>query len=184
MAQLTDDQLRELMILAQKGDTAAYNRLLTALRRIIIGYTRKKIFNQNLVEDVVQDVLVGIHKARHTYQPDRPFKPWLNAIIRYKTIDAIRKIGRNREHEAEEASDIETFYEDKTNKHTQTLDRHDLTSALKKLPHKQQKVVVLMKINGLSVKEVGKLLSLSESAVKVTAHRAYKNLKAELETEN
>lgn len=178
-----DKSLRDLMIKAQNGDQAAYHKLLTELRKIILAYTRKKVFNQNLVEDVVQDVLMAIHKARQTYQPDKPFKPWLNAIINYKTIDAFRKIGRNREFETEEPQDIETFFPEQTNATAQAMDRKDLQKALKTLPEKQQKVVVLMKINGLSVREVGKILSLSESAVKVNAHRAYKALKKQLETE-
>ena len=169
------------MLKAQQGDKASYHKLLLALRKIIHAYTRKNVFNQDLVEDVVQDVLVAIHKARQTYQPHKPFKPWLNAIIRYKTIDAFRKIGRNKEFESETAEGIETFYSDQSNDYKQSLDKFDLQKALKKLPKKQQQVVVLMKINGLSVREVGKILSLSESAVKVSAHRAYKVLKTHLE---
>lgn len=179
----SDDNLRQLMVKAQNGDKTAYHTLLTHLRKIILGYTRKKVFNQDLAEDVVQDVLMAIHKARHTYRPEKPFKPWMNAIICYKTIDAFRKIGRDREDEAAEAEDIETFYPDSANKQLQAMERHDLVKALKTLPDKQQKVVVLMKVNGLSVKEVSKLLSLSPSAVKVTAHRAYKSLKIILEEE-
>ena len=181
MSKFSDEDLRDLMIKSQQGDKAAYHKLLSALRQIILAYTRKKVFNQNITEDVVQDILVAIHKARHTYQPDKPFKPWLNAIIKYKTIDAFRKMGRNKEHETEEPENIETFYANQTNEGAQVLERHDLQKALKTLPENQQKVIVMMKVNGLSVREVGKILSLSESAVKVTAHRAYKALKIQLE---
>ena len=167
---------QKLMIKAQKGDQKAYHELLRSVRPVVTRYVSSKVFDKTLVEDITQDVLIGLHNARHTYQHEKPFMPWFNAIIHHKTVDAFRKIGRNKEDQLSTGEDIETFFPQTTNKEEQALLRKDLTKVLKSLPDQQQKIVVLMKIHGLSVKEVSKVLNLSASAVKVSAHRAYKSM--------
>ena len=51
------------------------------------------------VEDVIQDVLVTVHRVRHTYDPARPFTPWLRAIAQRRAIDVLRSHGRHRTRE-------------------------------------------------------------------------------------
>ena len=45
----------------------------------------------DLLEDCVQESLAAVHKARDTYETARLFRPWLFAIVRYKTFDILRK---------------------------------------------------------------------------------------------
>ena len=111
-------------------------------------------------EDIVQEVLFGIHNARHTYDSSKPFMPWFNAIIRYKTIDAFRKVGRNKEDELSTGEDIETFFQDDANKQMQALDRHDLMNALAQLPEKPRQAVILMKLHGLTADDAGKVFGM------------------------
>ena len=69
----TREQWPQLMALAQAGDQAAYTQLLKALVPVIRSLVRKQVDDDMLVEDVIQDVLLTVHRVRHTYDPASPF---------------------------------------------------------------------------------------------------------------
>src|SRR5262245_37842267 len=96
-----DDHFAALMRAAQHGDSDAYAQLMRELterlRRII---RRHRGFNrQEDVEDLVQDVLLSVHAVRSTYDPERPFMPWLLAITRNRLVDSARRSASRRAFE-------------------------------------------------------------------------------------
>ena len=58
------------------------------------------------VEDVVQDVLLTIHRARRTYNPNRSFTAWLRTIAERRAIDLLRRIGRQQAREVSSPLDL------------------------------------------------------------------------------
>jgi RNA polymerase sigma-70 factor (ECF subfamily) len=171
---------------AQKGDQRAYHQLLSAITPLIRNFTRKRLFDPHLVEDVTQEVLLGLHKMRESYNPHQPFETWLFAIMRYKTIDAMRQIGRKSKREEGSLNDelanlAETIAHPTANTEVGAW-RHDLGKALGTLPAKQREIVTLLKVQGWSVKEVAQRMDMTPGAVKVSAHRAYKQMRERLET--
>src|SRR5207253_195487 len=82
------------MARAQDGDKEAYRRLLVDivpyLRKLALRYLRDRAD----IEDAVQDVLVTVHAVRQTYDPARPFGPWLTAIANRRIVDQVRRRGR------------------------------------------------------------------------------------------
>ena len=83
------------MALAQAGDAAAYRRLLGGIQPWLLRYFARRL-PPSFVDDAVQDALVAIHTKRHTFDPARPFGPWLSAVARHKWIDRLRSMGRNQ----------------------------------------------------------------------------------------
>ena len=81
-----------MMAAAQVGDASAYRTLLAELAPWLRRYYARRL-PPAMTEDAVQDVLLAIHEKRHTYDPSRPFGPWLAAIARYKWIDRLRSLG-------------------------------------------------------------------------------------------
>ena len=59
------------------------------LRARFLDVARKRV-PAEAVEDVVQEALITVHKARHTYDPARPFGPWFYAIVHSRLIDVLR----------------------------------------------------------------------------------------------
>ena len=173
---------RRLMVAAHSGDKESYHLLLGELSEFIKNYLRKNFLQSHLVEDISQEVLISIHRARHTYNPERPILPWLIAIIRYRTIDELRKLSRSSKREIVDTAFL--FELGETNGKEETyLDQElseEILRALKSLPHKQRNVLELLKLKGMSVKEVSATTGFSESSVKVSAHRAYKTLRKRL----
>ena len=80
-----------LMVHAQAGNESDYQQLLTELTDVIYNFLRSRFGNHHFIEDCVQETLIAIHQARHTYDRHRPFRPWLFAIVRHKAIDTLRK---------------------------------------------------------------------------------------------
>ena len=98
-----------LMTCAQDGDRDAYRILLTEIepfiRSIAIGYLSRSAD----MEDAIQDVLMTVHSIRQTYDPKRPFGPWLVAIAHRRIIDRLRRTMRHWSREVELSAQHETF---------------------------------------------------------------------------
>lgn len=173
---MADLPLEQLMQHTQNGDKEAYKKLLSACLPIIRHIVNQKITDKTQAEDVVQEVLISLHQAKHTYDPKQPFKPWLYAIARFRTIDALRKIYTAKNNIFSE--DLHTELIDYKKNVTEQAENNELISKmLGELPEKQRNILLLMKVEGLTAAEVALKMDMSVSAVKVSAHRAMKNLK-------
>jgi RNA polymerase sigma-70 factor (ECF subfamily) len=133
------------------------------------------------VEDLVQDVLLSVHAVRATYDPGRPFMPWLLAILRHRLADAARKYGRSAAHEvAVEDLDV-TFSAVGTNpEHETTRDVEALQRAIEALPAGQRQAVSLLKVREYSLKEASAATGISIGALKVATHRGMASLRRAL----
>src|SRR5690349_13360971 len=76
---------------AQDGDRQSYELLLKEVAVVLRTFIAKRVPSSEWVEDIIQDVLIAIHQDRHTYDPGRPFSPWMYAIARHRFLDFIRK---------------------------------------------------------------------------------------------
>ncbi|KIS42991.1 sigma-70 family RNA polymerase sigma factor [Kosakonia radicincitans] len=166
------DEWPRLMALAQAGDQQAYTRLLKALVPVIRMLARRQIADEALVDDVIQDVLLTVHRVRHTYDPNAPFLPWLMAIAHARTVDALRKRGRHwqREVESEDGSLLIASSEP-------SQAPEELSALLNQLPDRQRQVIEHVHLREMSLAETATRNNLTVSAVKSLLHRALNNLR-------
>jgi len=165
-----------LMAHAQDGDRAAYHRLLQEITPYLRSRAARRHRDPSDVEDAVQDVLLTVHAIRQTYDPNRPFAPWLVAIANRRFIDRLRRQGRRREREVVLSAEHETFCEPETNL-DEDRDRHELESMVDNLPPAQRYAIRLLKLREMSLKEAAVVSGMSVTSLKVNAHRALKRLK-------
>lgn len=165
------------LLAAQKGDKVSYERFLSEINTFLLGYLSPKIFQKDMLEDVVQEVLIAVHHSRHTFDHDRPILPWLLSIAKYKTIDYIRKHEKKKKNEETTESLWETFEEKSSESDIDT--KWEVEEYLAQLPQKQRHLIQYIKIDGHSVKSAAEKFSMSISNVKTTVHRAMKRLKRE-----
>lgn len=165
-----------LMQAAQQGNAAAYRRLLTEITPPLKRFLKIRLISQDQADDVCQEILLAIHAARHTYRPEQPFANWMYGIARHKLIDHLRRHIRKTSNEIND-EDLVTFLADGANNPEEALNASELRQALDILPTQQRRVLVLTKIEGFSMAEAAVRVGMTESAVKVTAHRAYKKMK-------
>jgi RNA polymerase sigma-70 factor, ECF subfamily len=174
---VTPDQERQagvLMASAHQGDRQAYEELLTLLAREARGFVGRRVGWADWAEDVVQDVLLTIHRARATYDPARPFAPWFYAIASSRLVDALRARRRVSLREVVDDDVLARLEAPAVQVHALS---DTLAHAVAGLPRLQREVVSLLKYEDLSVREVARRLGMSEAAVKTTAHRGYKMLR-------
>jgi RNA polymerase sigma factor (sigma-70 family) len=180
---LQDLQLRDLMRSAQAGDARAYAELLGAitprLRRIVSN--QRKFLQAADIEDLVQEILLSLHAVRHTYDPERPFMPWLMAITQHRLADAARRYYRQaaRQNEFEEFS--ATFAEDAPNLEVEPYGNQEgLKRAIQCLPPRQRTAIQLLKLREMSLKEAAEASGSSIDALKVSVHRGMATLRQNL----
>src|SRR5207244_140080 len=102
---------------AQDGDRRAYQRLLEEITPYLPSLAARRMPNRSDVEDAVQDALLTIHAVRHTYDPSRPFGPWLVAIASRRVVDGLRRRGRTGARESPLDAEHETFAAPEANYH-------------------------------------------------------------------
>lgn len=162
----------DIMRQAQAGDQSAYASLLKEVSLILKGYLTKRVNSRDDVEDIIQEILLSIHNARHTYDTSRPFLPWMFAIAQFRLVDFLRRHYRQGEREMVDFESIEDHLADDV---TEEGDATELANkALALLPPRQRHILHLLHVEGYTAKETGEKLGMSTSAVKVAAHRAYK----------
>ena len=180
-----DERFGRLMEAAQSGDADAYLRLLQEITprvRRLIGRRRGGRAAAD-VEDLVQDVLLSLHVARGSYDPGRPFLPWLLAIARNRLADGARRDAR-RAHEVQVEDLDVTFSEPQPNISSRPDDGPALREAIAALSPGQRDAIELLKIRELSLKEAAEATGLSVGALKVATHRAITALRRRLTTRN
>ncbi|VVE26023.1 sigma-70 family RNA polymerase sigma factor [Pandoraea anhela] len=171
-----ETRLKALFVSGLSGHSADYRSFLIELTRHLRGYLRKRIPHfRDDTEDLVQEILLAVHNARHTFRPDEPLTAWVHAIARYKLTDFFRTHSRRDAlHEPlDDHEDIFAYADDDP-----AVARRDIGTLLARLPDKQRLSIEHVKLQGLSIAEAAHLTGLTESAVKVSIHRGLKALAA------
>jgi RNA polymerase sigma factor (sigma-70 family) len=169
----------QLMCASQAGERAAYERLLREITPFIRSIARKHTQNRADIEEMVQETLLTIHRVRHTFDPARPFAPWLAAIASRRSIDGLRRRMRLAKYESAEGGAYETFSDPSTNTEVESIrGAEELGQLLKHLPARQREALEALKLNEMSLAEASAASGQSIGALKVNAHRALKALRA------
>lgn len=178
-ASARDARWSALMAAAQDGDRRAYDSLLREILPQIRAVCRARLRQAADVDDAVQDTLLSLHALRHTYDPTRPFRPWLNAIAERRAIDRIRKAGRTTGRE----SNIDDLPEGAGATQaigTSRLEAEELRRAVAELPESQRQALLLAKLQERPLKEASEISGMSVGALKIATHRAVAALRARI----
>lgn len=180
-----NQRFTDLMKAAQRGDGQAYARLLNELtprlRRII--QRRRAFQDAQDIEDLLQDVLLSLHAVRATYDPRRPFFPWLLAIVRNRLADGARRYSRLTSNEILVDELPVTFVDESANLDSEVYrDPESLKQAIQALPRGQREAIEMLKLRELSLKEASSLTGLSIASLKVSVHRGVTALRKALKS--
>jgi RNA polymerase sigma factor (sigma-70 family) len=185
-AQDADADLRrsDWMAKAQAGDSAAYQALLRDCIPIIKSVARRRGVSADRIDDVVQDVLLTVHRARQTYDPSRSFTAWLCVITDRRAIDLLRRTRRQDVREVHAPPAFESHV-DQAADPAQGLVHVDaarsVTRALASLPTRQREAVQYLVLEERSLADAATLTRRSTGSLKVNLHRALKALRNRME---
>lgn len=177
-----DDAARwgEALAAAQSGDADAYRRFLLDILPFARAVARRRCWSADMAEDVVQDALLTLHRVRHTYEPGRPVKPWLAAIVTRRAIDASRRAGRIGAREVHNEVAYETFSDDRANGDDLRDAGRALAGMTSGLSAGQKEAIDLVKLKEMSLAEASAASGQSVASLKVNIHRAIKKMRANL----
>lgn len=169
------------MAAAQDGDAAAYVRLLQSVAPVVRALGRRRGLDSGACEDLAQDVLLTVHRIRHTYDPARPFGPWLIAIAQRRLIDRLRRDTRRGRYEAHDPEAVETFAAAPAKDMLEAEEAAAwLRDAIATLPPRQREALELTKLQEMSVADAAARTGQTPGALKVNVHRALRALQARL----
>ena len=163
------------MAAAQMGDRTAYETLLRDCVPFIASLARRQGVPSDRTDDVVQEVLLTVHRARATYDPGRSFDAWLRVIVDRRAIDILRQMRRRGQREvhaplayeshADEAVDLSAGIEHKERARW-------IGAALAELPQRQREAVHHLVLEEKSLGDTAALTGRSKGSLKVNLHRA------------
>jgi RNA polymerase sigma-70 factor (ECF subfamily) len=163
-----DDRWNRLMGAAQRGDEAAYERLMREVRVWLSRYFHRRL-PADAADDATQEALLAIHVHKQSYQTSDPMRPWLKTIARFKWIDQLRSHVRS----PDSLDDAEVPVEDHGSAARSAV---LLDMLLAETKPAQEIVIRLVKLRGESVEEASRISGQSPSLVKVNIHRGLKRI--------
>lgn len=170
----TDEQLMERFV---QGEEQAFSELFTRHAGRLEGALRRMI--GPAADDVLQTTFLSIVRARGRYQRGAPFRPWLYTVAVNAARDHLRRHRREEPHATDELPETAA---EPTPLPDPGLSR-TVEAALAQLPENQREAIVLHRFEGFSFREIAELLGVTETAVKVRAHRGYERLRVLLASE-
>jgi len=178
-----DRQRTAWMVAAQTGDRAAYAMLLRDCIPVVERVARGQGIRPDLIDDVVQETLLTVHRARQTYDPNRSFTAWLRTIAQRRAIDGLRRTGRMRTHEIHAPLAYENHSDpsDDPEKTAFQIDHTEvLNLAVGKLSGRQREAVEHLAFQCQSLAQAATTTGRSIGSLRVDWHRALKTLQAHL----
>jgi len=180
-----DRRWSALMVAAQAGDGAAYQALLRDCIPLIKAIARRRGVVADRIDDVVQDVLLTIHRARQAYDPDRSFTAWLSVIADRRAIDLIRRTRRQAQREVYAPLAFENHVDEAANPSRSIAVvgmRGVVTRAVETLPARQREAVQRLVLEERSLPDAAAVTRRSKGSLKVNLHRALKALRDRIES--
>jgi RNA polymerase sigma factor (sigma-70 family) len=178
-----DTQRSAWMAAAQAGDAAAYQALLRDCIPVIKSVVRRRGVPADRLDDAVQDVLLTIHRARQTYDPQRSFTAWMSVIAERRAIDLLRRTQRQQVREVYAPLEFES-HADESADPAQGVVQLDasgaVATALAGLPVRQREAVQHLVLEERSLEEAAALTRRSKGSLKVNLHRALKALRGRM----
>jgi RNA polymerase sigma-70 factor (ECF subfamily) len=182
--------LDEAMTRYARGEDDAFDRLYRQGAPRLRGFLVRLCSNGALADDLTQEAFVRIHLARGSFLPGAAALPWMLAIARNAFLDHVRrhKVRVAAGERASQGAGTELAEASAGTRGDEVLAAQEtldiVRAALDQMPPLQREAFVLLRFEGLSVRDAAQVLGATEAAVKVRAFRAYEALRAALDREN
>ena len=154
-----------------QGEEQAFSTLFTRHAGRLQATLRRMV--GAAADDVLQTTFLSIVRSRGRYERGAPFRPWLYTVAVNAARDHLR---RNRWEEPHATEDLPEAPAEPAPLPDPGLSR-TVEAALAQLPGAQREAIVLHRFEGFSFREIADLLGVTETAVKVRAHRGYERLR-------
>lgn len=169
---------------ARQGDEAAFAQLTRAHYSQVWRFLFKWVKNRDDAEELAQETFLAAWRSLPKFRSDSKFSTWLLGIaLNLARNHHNRSPSRNREVELDEAAHLETPASpgsDPQLQYEMSAAMRALDRAIGGLPDDMREIMVLIKVEGMSLEEVSSLLSLPIGTVKSRLSRGKEKLTEEM----
>lgn len=187
MAEPVSDEI--LMAAYQAGNQAAFGELFARHGGSVYGFLARRLPDRALAEDLYQEAFLRVHRARHAYDPSRPFRAWLFGIVHNLLIDTLRDAGRTPRaqplddagvvaHGAEHAIEVPSPTGTPEQQASTREAARALDATLHALPSDEATVLLLARLEGMSYEDIALVVGRTPAATKQLAYRALQRVRA------
>jgi RNA polymerase sigma-70 factor (ECF subfamily) len=169
----------DLIKRAQAGDSAAFNEIVLAYRKRILGTITRVIARPEDVEDVAQEVFLRLYFSLDQLRTAEVFEPWLYRLTVNAAYDYLRKQRRRPEYRMSDLSEQQVLMADavaggkvEQDEQYQKKIRESVDALLGAVSEQDRILLMLKEVEGLSLKELEKIYQVNENALKVRLFRA------------
>lgn len=169
----------ELILRAKQGDDQAYNQIVQAYRRRILGTISRLIGRPEDVEDVGQEVFVRLYYSLDQLREPEIFEPWLYRLTVNAAYDYLRKQRRRPEARMSDLSEQQVMLADadagtlaQREDNRKSKIRDFVQSLLGSVSEEDRTLLTLKEVEGLSLKQLESVYHVNENALKVRLFRA------------
>jgi len=180
----------ELIQKTRSGDDAAFNQVVVAYRKRILGTIARLIGRPEDVEDVAQEVFLRLYYSLDQLRTPEVFEPWLYRLTVNAAYDYLRKQRRRNEARMSDLSEQQVMMADavaggkaSTEEQRRKQVRELVDSLLGSVSEQDRILLTLKEVEGLSLKELEKIYSVNENALKVRLFRARQRVLAAYQAE-
>jgi RNA polymerase sigma-70 factor, ECF subfamily len=164
---------------AQAGDSVAFNEIVTAYRKRILGTITRLIARPEDVEDVAQEVFLRLYFSLDQLRTAEVFEPWLYRLTVNAAYDYLRKQRRRQEYRMSDLSEQQMIMADAlaggradSDQREAKKTRETVDALLGAVSEADRILLMLKELEGLSLKELEKIYNINENALKVRLFRA------------
>ncbi|MCE1165991.1 MAG: RNA polymerase sigma factor [Bacteroidetes bacterium] len=181
-------QDNELIQKLKSGDGESFRVFFSEFKDRVYNTSLGILQNSNDAEDTVQEVFLEIFRAIENFRGESSLSTWVYRVTVNKSLEHLRKSKRKKRF-----AFVETIFGEKSESENLPDFNHPgvllensersavLFKAIDKLKESQKSAFVLSKVEGLSNKEIGNIMNITESSVESLIHRAKENLRKMLE---
>ena len=166
----SDEALMELFC---QGNARAFDALFNRHAAAVRGYLARLVGGAAQADDLTQTAFLSLVRSRGRFIKGSRFKPWLYAIATNAARDNRR---RGKYEELTEKGELPKDAGEEMQVRDAGLEKQ-VRAALQQLPDAQREAILQHRFGGLSFAEIAKVEGVTESAVKVRAHRGYERLR-------
>lgn len=170
---------QEVIEKARGGDSSAFNQMVLAYRKRVLGTISRLIGRPEDVEDVAQEVFVRLYYSLDQLRAAEVFEPWLYRLTVNASYDYLRRVRRRGESRMADLSEQQVMMADsmaggkKQAEESQKAQVRELVTALFQHVSEEDRLLLTLKeVEGLSLKELEQIYGVKENALKVRLFRA------------
>lgn len=164
---------------ASQGDDAAFNQIVLAYRKRIMGTISRLIGRPEDVEDVAQEVFMRLYYSLDQLRSLNVFEPWLYRLTVNTCYDYLRRQRRRQESRMADLSEQQVVMADAAAAGDQRTEevrragvREFVQGLLGEVSEEDRLLLTLKEVEGLSLKELEQVYGVNENALKVRLYRA------------